>query len=150
MKVLLVGAGTVGEAIAKVAANRPWLDQMIVTDYDADRARFVVDSTEHNGRYIARRIDASSADNIAQAARDYGVDLVMNAVDPQFVMPIFDGALAAGTNYMDMAVSPIASRRRGAFLEDGRQARRRAIRARHGMGGGVVGWRWSAWAWTQG
>ena len=45
MRVLLVGAGTVGEAIAKVAADRPWLEQMIVTDYDADRARFVVDST---------------------------------------------------------------------------------------------------------
>ena len=78
---------------------------MVVTDYDADRARFVVDSVEHGGRYIARRIDASSADTVAQAARDYGVDLVMNAVDPQFVMPIFDGAFAAGVNYMDMAMS---------------------------------------------
>jgi saccharopine dehydrogenase-like NADP-dependent oxidoreductase len=105
MRVLLVGAGTVGEAIAKVAADRPWLEQMVVTDYDADRARFVVDSIAHNGRYIARRIDASSATNVAEAARAYNVDLVMNAVDPQFVLPIFDGALAAGTNYMDMALS---------------------------------------------
>ena len=78
---------------------------MVVADYDADRARFVVDSVEHGGRYIARRIDASSAETVAQAARDYEVDLVMNAVDPQFVMPIFDGALAAGANYMDMAMS---------------------------------------------
>jgi saccharopine dehydrogenase-like NADP-dependent oxidoreductase len=105
VRVLLVGAGTVGEAIAKVAADRPWLEQLVVTDYDADRARFVVDSTDHGGRYIARRIDASSANTIAQAARDYGVDLVMNAVDPQFVMPIFDGAFDAGVNYMDMAMS---------------------------------------------
>jgi saccharopine dehydrogenase-like NADP-dependent oxidoreductase len=29
----------------------------------------------------------------------------MNSVDPQFVMPIFDGALAADVNYMDMAMS---------------------------------------------
>ena len=29
----------------------------------------------------------------------------MNAVDPRFVMPIFDGALAAGVDYMDMATS---------------------------------------------
>ena len=58
MRVLLVGAGTVGEAIAKVAADRPWLEHMVVADYDADRARFVVDSVEHGGRYIARRIDA--------------------------------------------------------------------------------------------
>jgi saccharopine dehydrogenase (NAD+, L-lysine-forming) len=105
VRVLLVGAGTVGEAIAKVAADRPWLEQLIVTDYDADRARFVVDSTEHGGRYIARRIDASSASQIAEAAKAYNVDLVMNAVDPQFVMPIFDGAFEANVNYMDMAMS---------------------------------------------
>ena len=105
MRVLLIGAGTVGEAIAKVAADRPWLEQMVVADHDADRARFVVDSIDHAGRYVARRIDASSADTVAQAARDYNADLVMNAIDPQFVMPIFDGALAADTNYMDMAMS---------------------------------------------
>src|SRR6476646_2949387 len=29
----------------------------------------------------------------------------MNAVDPQFVMPIFDAAFNAGVNYMDMATS---------------------------------------------
>ena len=105
MRVLLVGAGTVGEAIAKVAADREWLEQMVVADYDADRARFVVDSIPHEGRYIARRIDASSPAAITEAAHAYDVDLVMNAVDPQFVMPIFDGALAANVNYMDMAMS---------------------------------------------
>jgi len=105
VRVLLIGAGTVGEAIARVAADRPWLEQMIVSDYDVDRARFVVDSIDHGGHYVARRIDASSSATIAEAARDYGVDLVMNAVDPQFVMPIFDGALAANVNYMDMAMS---------------------------------------------
>ena len=105
MRVLLVGTGTVGEAIAKVAADRPWLEQMIVADYDADRARFVVDSIDHGGRYVARRIDASSAETVAQAARDYEVDVVMNAVDPQFVMSTFDGALAANVDYMDMAMS---------------------------------------------
>ena len=105
MRVLLVGAGTVGEAIARVAADREWLEQMVVADYDAERARFVVDSITHGGRYVARRIDASTAEAVSEAARDYDVDLVMNAVDPQFVMPLFDGALAAGVDYMDMAMS---------------------------------------------
>ena len=68
MKVLLVGAGTVGEAIARVAADRDWLEQLVVADYDADRARFVVDSIQHDGRYVARRIDASAAANVAEAA----------------------------------------------------------------------------------
>jgi saccharopine dehydrogenase-like NADP-dependent oxidoreductase len=30
---------------------------------------------------------------------------VLNAVDPRFVMPIFDGAFGAGANYLDMAMS---------------------------------------------
>jgi saccharopine dehydrogenase-like NADP-dependent oxidoreductase len=38
-------------------------------------------------------------------ARAHGVDLVMNAVDPRFVMPVFQGALAADVDYMDMALS---------------------------------------------
>src|SRR5882757_9392862 len=30
---------------------------------------------------------------------------MLNAVDPRFVMPIFDGAYAAGADYLDMAMS---------------------------------------------
>ena len=30
---------------------------------------------------------------------------MLNAVDPRFVMPIFDGAFAAGADYLDMAMS---------------------------------------------
>jgi len=105
MRVLLIGAGTVGEAIARVAAGRDWLEQMVVADYDLDRAKYVVGSTNHGGKYEAHHIDASSAERVAHVARDHGVDLVMNAVDPQLVMPIFDGALAAGVDYMDMAMS---------------------------------------------
>ena len=69
MRVLLVGAGTVGEAIAKIAADRDWLEQMVVADYDADRARFVVDSIPHEGQYEAHRIDASSAAPSPQVAK---------------------------------------------------------------------------------
>ena len=105
MRVLLVGAGTVGEAIAKVAADRGWLEHMLVTDYDLDRAKYVVDATNHGGKYEAHQIDASSPERVAHVARDHGIDLVMNAVDPQFVMSVFDGAFSAGVNYMDMATS---------------------------------------------
>ena len=36
---------------------------------------------------------------------EHGITHVMNAVDPRFVMPIFDGALAGGADYLDMAMS---------------------------------------------
>jgi len=41
LKVLLVGVGTVGEAIAKLSADAPWLDKMVLADYDVERARLV-------------------------------------------------------------------------------------------------------------
>ena len=119
MRVLLIGVGTVGEAIARISADRPWLEQMILADYDADRARFVVDSVDTAARTSRGRIDASSASTVAAAARDYEADLVMNAVDPQFVMPIFDGALEADANYMDMAMSLSKPQPSGPFEQPG-------------------------------
>jgi saccharopine dehydrogenase-like NADP-dependent oxidoreductase len=96
----------VGEAIARVAADgRPWLEHMVLADYDLARAQAIAGAIGQPERFSAARIDASSSAAVADLARAHTVDLVMNAVDPQFVLPIMDGALAAGANYMDMAMS---------------------------------------------
>jgi saccharopine dehydrogenase-like NADP-dependent oxidoreductase len=105
MKVLLVGVGTVGEAIARLAAGRPWLEQMVLADDDLERAREIADSIGDAASHPVAQIDGSDADAVEALAREYGVDLVMNALDPRFVMPVFRGALAAGVDYMDMALS---------------------------------------------
>ncbi|MCV0402311.1 MAG: saccharopine dehydrogenase NADP-binding domain-containing protein [Chloroflexi bacterium] len=105
MKVLLIGTGTVGEAIARLSADRDWREVMILADYDERRARTLADSLGGAPGFVAAQIDARDASAVAELARAHDVDLVMNAVDPQFVMPIFNGALDAGVNYMDMAVS---------------------------------------------
>ena len=105
MRVLLIGVGTVGEAIARLAAGREWLEQMVLADYDGDRSSGVRNSIGRPEQFVAEQIDASSARAIADAVARHRADLVMNAVDPQFVMPIFEGALASGANYMDMAAS---------------------------------------------
>jgi saccharopine dehydrogenase (NAD+, L-lysine forming) len=105
MKVLLVGLGTVGEAIARLSAGRPWLEQMVLADHDVERAQEIADEIGDASSHPVASIDASDARAVEQLARTYGVDLVMNAVDPRFVMPVFEGALAADADYMDMAVS---------------------------------------------
>jgi saccharopine dehydrogenase-like NADP-dependent oxidoreductase len=105
MKVLLVGLGTVGEAIARLSAGRPWLEQMVLADDDLDRVREIAAEIGDESSHPTERIDASDAGAVEGLARQYGVDLVMNAVDPRFVMPVFEGALAAGVHYMDMAIS---------------------------------------------
>jgi saccharopine dehydrogenase-like NADP-dependent oxidoreductase len=105
MKVLLIGAGTVGEAIAKLSGHRSWLERLVVADYDLERARRVAALAGEEPKIVAAQVDASDRAAVAGLARTHGVDLVMNAVDPRFVMSIFDAAYDAGVNYMDMAMS---------------------------------------------
>jgi saccharopine dehydrogenase (NAD+, L-lysine forming) len=104
MRILMVGAGGVGTAAAKIAARRSFFDSFVVTDYDLARAQRVVDELR-DPRFTAARIDASSAEDITAIAREHRATHVFNAVDPRFVMPIFDGAFAAGADYLDMAMS---------------------------------------------
>jgi saccharopine dehydrogenase (NAD+, L-lysine forming) len=104
MRVLCVGAGGVGSAAAKIAARRPFFDSWVVADYDLARAERAVQATG-DARFSARRIDASDAESVAHLARETHSDLVFNAVDPRFVLPIFNGALATNCHYLDMAMS---------------------------------------------
>jgi saccharopine dehydrogenase (NAD+, L-lysine forming) len=105
MRVLLVGVGTVGEAIARMVAQRDWCEAMVLADYDLDRATALQGALGDPARFAVERIDASDSAAVAELARRHRSDLVMNAVDPRFVMPLFDGAFAAGVDYMDMANS---------------------------------------------
>ncbi|MEU1889272.1 saccharopine dehydrogenase C-terminal domain-containing protein [Micromonospora sp. WMMD987] len=103
MRILLVGAGGVGSAAVAIAARRSFFATVVVADYDLTRAERAV--AGHGDRFVAARLDASSADAVAALCREHRITHVLNAVDPRFVMPIFDGALAAGVDYLDMAMS---------------------------------------------
>lgn len=111
MRILLVGAGGVGDAIVKIAANRNFYEQIVVSDYDLSRAEKSVAWVRANrdatvaAKFVADSVDASNPANVAELARKHNVTHVMNAVEPKFVQSIFEGALQAGANYMDMAMS---------------------------------------------
>jgi len=109
MKVLLVGSGGVGEAIAVIARQRDpkaqWLQRLVISDWSADRAREVAARFGDEARFPAERLDASRKAEIVALARKHEVDLVLNACAPNLNMPIFDAALEAGCHYMDMAMS---------------------------------------------
>jgi saccharopine dehydrogenase (NAD+, L-lysine-forming) len=106
MRILVVGSGGVGAAFAPIAARRDFYERIVFADYDEGRARSVVDRYDgRSGRFAAARVDASDASAVAELCRAEGITHVLNAVDPRFVMPIFDGAFAAGVTYLDMAMS---------------------------------------------
>jgi saccharopine dehydrogenase-like NADP-dependent oxidoreductase len=104
MRILLIGAGGVGSAVVPIAARRTFFEHMVVSDYDETRARRVVDRVA-DPRFSAARVDASDPSAIEALIREGRITHVLNAVDPRFVMPIFDACLAAGVDYMDMAMS---------------------------------------------
>ncbi|MGH8773764.1 MAG: saccharopine dehydrogenase family protein [Jiangellaceae bacterium] len=109
MRILLIGSGGVGDAFARIATRRDFFDRLVVADYDETKAARTVAAVGpgHRGerRFVAARVDASDAAAVETLAREHGATHVMNAVDPRFVMPIFDGAFAAGADYLDMAMS---------------------------------------------
>jgi saccharopine dehydrogenase (NAD+, L-lysine-forming) len=105
MKVLLVGAGGVGEAIAAIAKARKWVEIIVLADYNLDRAKEVQAKLGNKERFPVEKVDANYQNQIEHLAKKYRVDLIMNACDPSFNKPIFDAALNYGCNYMDMAMT---------------------------------------------
>ncbi|WP_432923177.1 saccharopine dehydrogenase family protein [Microbispora sp. CA-135349] len=106
MRVLLVGAGGVGTAITRIAARRSFLDHMVVADYDLARAEAAVAALgEASARFSARRVDAGDEAVVAALLAEHRCDVLLNATDPRFVMPLFRAALSAGAHYLDMAMS---------------------------------------------
>ena len=109
MRILLVGSGGVGDAVARIAVERDFFELLVVADYDEARAKATVEAATARrpgeGRLVAAQVDASSAEAVEALVREHGATHVLNAVDPRFVMPIFRGAFAAGADYLDMAMS---------------------------------------------
>ncbi|MFI8263770.1 MULTISPECIES: saccharopine dehydrogenase family protein [unclassified Streptomyces] len=106
MRVLLVGAGGVGTAITRIAARRDFFDRFVVADYDLARAEAAVAALgEAGGRFHARRVDASDRAAVTALLTEERCDVLLNATDPRFVMPLFEAALAADSHYVDMAMS---------------------------------------------
>ncbi|GAA2581351.1 saccharopine dehydrogenase C-terminal domain-containing protein [Winogradskya consettensis] len=103
MRILSIGAGGVGSAAALIAARRGFFDRYVVADYDPARAERAVAGLDD--RFTAAQVDASDAGAVASLCRAHAITHVLNAVDPRFVMPVFEGALAAGADYLDMAMS---------------------------------------------
>ena len=150
MRILLVGSGGVGDAFARIAARRSFFETVVVSDYDRARAERTVAAVTGGGgterRFVAAQVDASSADAVTALAREHGITHVMNAVDPRFVMPIFDGAFPAGADYLDMAMSlsQPPPRARPTRRPASSWATSSSPWPRNGSRPG--GWPWSAWA----
>ncbi len=105
MKILLVGVGGVGEAIAMIAKPKSWVEQIVLADYNLARLKEVQAKLGDEKRFPIEKVDATHKEQIESLARKYQVDLTMNACDPVYNVPIFEAAFSYGCTYMDMAMT---------------------------------------------
>ena len=105
MRILVVGAGGVGSAIAAIAQHRSFYDHMTVADIDPARAARAVDRLAEPDRFSSSRVDASDQAAVRDLVRATRADVVVNATDPRFNLPIFRAAFDARCMYLDMAMS---------------------------------------------
>lgn len=111
MRILLIGAGGVGDAIVKIAATRHFYEHIVVADFDFNRAEQTIEWVRNRhgdakaAKFTAAKIDASNAAQIVELAKAHNITHILNAVEPKFVNTIFAAAFTAGVNYLDMAMS---------------------------------------------
>ena len=104
MKVLVIGAGGVGRAIVNIASRREFITSMVIADRSLNRAEEAVVRLR-DPRFSAAQVNAAELEDIRELIRKARPDVVINAVDPRFVMPIFLACEIEKCNYIDMAMS---------------------------------------------
>ncbi len=108
MKILVIGTGGVGESAATIAKRRDpkgdWLQLCVMADYNLERAQRFSQKLGDD-RFPAEQVNAADVDQMVALAKKYDVDLIFNAVAPNFNQAILGAALKAETNYMDTAMT---------------------------------------------
>ncbi|MDX9871601.1 MAG: saccharopine dehydrogenase C-terminal domain-containing protein [Clostridia bacterium] len=106
MRMMLVGAGAVGESILKILKARDpagaWLTYCLITDCNLDRARAVQAKLYPDTRFAAARVDAANIEDMVQLMKARQIDFVMDSAPPFASDRIFDAAYEAGVNYGNM------------------------------------------------
>ena len=130
MRVLVIGSGGVGSAFVAIASHREAYDHITVADIDIEHAEEAVATAVNTegGRIEAAYVDASDEDGVTGLAVECGANVMLNACDPRFNPPIFEGAFAADCHYIDMAMHMSEPHPTKPYEETGRQARRRPVR----------------------
>lgn len=100
MRVLLVGSGAQGAAMAFHLGRSDAIDEVVCSDVvlgRAQAARRFASST----KVRAMALDAGKPKELGRALR--GADILVNAALPRFNLPLTRAALAAGVHYQDLA-----------------------------------------------
>ncbi len=100
MKICVIGAGAQGSVIAKILAEDPEVDVVVLADINAQLLQHVAKKID-SSKLTTERVDAGNPDDLARVLK--GTDVTVNATLPNYNLPIFHSALKYGANYIDFA-----------------------------------------------
>jgi saccharopine dehydrogenase-like NADP-dependent oxidoreductase len=102
VKVLVLGAGAVGTVSALKFVQDAMLEQLVIADAVSARASLLADRL-CDPRVSYRRLDARDRTAVANAIRDTGTTILLNAALPATNLEVMRACLDAGCHYIDMA-----------------------------------------------
>ena len=102
MKVLVLGAGAVGTVSALKFVQDAMLEQLVIADAVSARDSLLADRL-CDPRVSYRRLDARDRTAVANAIRDTGTTILLNAALPATNLDVMRACLDAGCHYIDMA-----------------------------------------------
>ena len=129
MRVLVVGSGGVGAAVAAVAQRRGFFERMVLRGRRRGSRAPAVEPHGDDRASAPQRSTRPTRPRSRSSRARKRADAILNAVDPRFNPPIFQAAFDAGCTYLDMAMTL-------SHAETRREARRRPVRAGRSLGGG--------------
>jgi saccharopine dehydrogenase (NAD+, L-lysine-forming) len=105
-KVIIIGAGGVGNVVVHKCAQVPEVFERIVlaSRTPAKCRQIARDVADATGRKVqTAQVDADDARQVARLIREQKPDLVVNVALPYQDLPIMDACLATGVDYLDTA-----------------------------------------------
>ena len=102
MKVLVLGAGAVGTVSALKFVQDAMVEQLVIADAVSARASLLADRLS-DPRVSSRRLDAGDRAAVANAIRETGTTILLNAALPATNLVVMRACLDAGCDYIDLA-----------------------------------------------
>jgi saccharopine dehydrogenase (NAD+, L-lysine-forming) len=98
----MLGAGAVGTVSALKFVQDAMLEQLVIADAVSARASLLADRLS-DPRVSCRRLDAGDRAAVANAIRETGSTIVLNAALPATNLVVMRACLEAGVDYIDLA-----------------------------------------------
>src|SRR2546422_2053610 len=97
--IVLGGAGAMGRVTARTLTEYEDIDQVTIADYNVERAHEVA-ATLNSSKIQVKQIDVNDADRLASLVRD--ADVVLNAVEYVFNLPVLKACIQEKVHYADL------------------------------------------------